>query len=212
MPFKKRFHRKRKSFVGKSTRSVAVKALKIAQSAKSAIEHKFLDTVVDEPNVSSSGTSLISLNNPEQGMGDSDRIGDTLKNTSLRFRYLLTSDNSSAAAVRIIIIYDKYDTISSINDVLTLNAVTEALIADYVKDKRGDYIIMHDKMYNISNDLRNKAVGNVFMRVNKKTQFSAGTTDIEKGSIKAFLISDVSAGAATQPAALLYFRAFYMDA
>ncbi len=190
---------------------MAYKALKLARSIKSSQERKFFDTLVSDSSVNWNGTASIFLNNLSQGLTDSQRIGDTIKCISFRFRFEANRDNSSSAAVRAIYIWDKRNTIAAISDLLVNLGNEEALLSDYLHDKRGDYIVLYDKMIRCDGQYINKNVGMVHKKLNKKTQFAGGTTTIEQGALKLFMISDVSNGAVNQPNYDAYIRLFYSD-
>ncbi len=204
MPMRKRYKRR-------NNKSMAYRALKLARKVNSKIEKKFLDTLVTDASVTNLGTGPIFLNNPAQGLTDSERIGDQITCLSFRFRGLISRDNSSAAAIRLIFIWDKRNTIGDIGELLVDSGTEESLVSEYVHDKRSDYIVLHDHMYNISDSWKNKTVFKVSKKLNKKTGFRNGSINYEYGVLKLFMISDVSDGAQNAPNSNLYIRTFYAD-
>ncbi len=201
----------RKRRTSQSTKAIAHKALKLAREVKANQEIKFLDTVVSDANVNFLGSASIELNNAPQGIRDTERIGDVLRCLSYRMRFVAERDNSSAAAVRCIIIWDKRNTISGIGDILTQTGNVESYLADYFHDKRRDYTVMFDKTLNCSSDWRSKTTGSWRKKINKKVVFAEATINIEQGVMKIFMISDVSNGAVNQPNFKAYIRVFYAD-
>ena len=105
MPHRKKYRRS-------NGKSAGVKALKLARSLKSSQERKFFDTIINV-NANFTGSASIPLNNPAQGLTDSQRIGDTIKCLSMRWRYKVSQDNSVATAIRAIYIWDKRNTIQT---------------------------------------------------------------------------------------------------
>ncbi len=209
MPYlrKKRYRKRKKGS------SPGKKALKMVKQIKSAIELKFIDTAISNNDVDFNGNFAPAIfNNPTQGLTDSNRVGDTIKVISCRWRHFVRRNNSSACGIRYTLIWDKYNTVANINDLYASNGAQDSLISDYVKDKRGDYIVLHDETVQVASDYRTKTIGYRKRRINKKTQFQAGSTVFEKGALKLWAISDVDSNAGNQPQADFYIRVYYMDA
>ena len=199
----KHYHRKKKS--------LAMKAYKLAKSLQRGQETKHRSTANVQTNIDWDGTGPIIINEPAQGTGDTDRIGDSIFCTSIRWRFIADNEDSAASAVRVICFWDKKNTVTNVTDLLRVTGSPNALTSDYNVDKRGDYIILYDKMINVDGVIALQKVGFVRLKIKKLTQFADGGFTIEKGALKFIFISDVNSGAAAKPSYRANYRVYYTD-
>lgn len=205
--------RKYKKRYRKTAYNIAKRALKISRRIQRGQESKFIDNLIIINNCDNLGSGPFPLNTPLQGLGQNDRVGDKIMCSQMRVRYLCTRDNSSAAAIRMIFIWDKKDTIQNVGDLLDaggLGAET-AIITDYNQNKRGDYVVLYDKMICIDGTYKIKNLGKITKKLNKLTEFAPASVNIEQGALKFFAISDVSGIAANVPNCDISCRLFYKD-
>ncbi len=209
----RRYRRRRRRFRRrkKSTRGVAYHALRVAKKISNQIETKFFDTLVREFNVDDAGIGPINLCNPGQGFTDTNRIGDRIQLTSIRWRQMCIRDNNENLGVRVIIILDKYNTVDTINDILTLTGAPDVgLYSDYNHDKRRDYRVLYDRVHSIDQNNRTYSFKFTRMKLKYTVKFQDATTIIEKGALKLYLISN-QPGEADAPQYQANFRVFYKD-
>lgn len=206
--YRKRRYRKYK----KTAKSVAYKALKLARKANASTEIKFVDTPIALTNVNWLGTPLSILNDTNQGLADNEHVGDKVLCTSIRWRGQVAHFASIGTHIRIIIFYDKYNTINAPSDLLESTGGIVSVVSDYTIDKRSDYNIISDKVYNCDGVNTDVRWFRGHHKIGKKTNFSGGTNGIEKGAIKHFAISDLDPASSPQMNYQMYFRVYYADA
>lgn len=133
---------------------------------------------------------ILTLNNPSQGTEDVERIGDKITNVHIKFTYTILKNGSTANIARIMIIYDKQNTITAITDVLS-SGVSIAPLADYNFDKRKEFNVIMDKFYPLDTY---HAIhdGQLNMKLNYLTKFNAASTTINTGAIKLLVLSNVA--------------------
>jgi len=208
-----RHYKKRKYYKkNKSTKAIAYKALKIAKKASASIETKFIDTPIPVTSVNWSGTPISQLNDSLQGLADNEHVGDQVLITSIRWRGQFSNNGSNASHMRMIVFYDKYNTVNSPGDILEVTGTAQSTVSDYTIDKRSDYIILFDRVFNVDGTALFTKYSRGRKRIMKKTKFDSGTSSIEKGVIKHFAISDLDPTATPQCQYQMYFRVYYNDA
>lgn len=205
-----RKYRKRKKYA-KSAKALAKKALKKVNKIASGIEVKHHDLDITGPINIDWNPQQASLNLVPQGLTDTQRIGDKIKMLGMRFKIHLDLNGLSSALFRCIIMYDKENSINSELDFLEVTGVPNSLESPYDVDTRARYTILHDKVYTMSNGSNRKIQINLSKKINKFTQYLAGTTTIEKGRIRFWLYSDTSDLLVTKPQWYGYSRVYYQD-
>lgn len=194
----------------KSAMKIAKKALKKVNKIEKAIELKFYDFQFNDNAVDWDG-SLEELNEPPQGLGDQDRIGDKITAVSDDMRYTIVRGEVDAV-VRIILVWDKQNTLVDITNVLQLPTTNSTVNSAYTKDKRGEYIVLWDRSFALT-AARTYITVHKFRKINKNTQFENGGQDISTGALKIFYLSDVDPimTAAEKPNVRIYSRLLYSD-
>lgn len=207
MPAKTRRTRKR----AKSTKAVAYKALKLARSVRQSIETKYLDDPFTFANVDWNGTLSTSINAPAQGITDSQRVGDSIKCTSLHLRLRVSRSGANTAGVRVLVIWDKYNTVTNTAQVLQNTGTQFSAISPMFHDGRGEFTLLMDKYIPVTADYKTYAYFQRRIRLNKNTQFEGGGLIISKGRLLVMAISDVSNLDPNIPDINFYTRVYYQD-
>lgn len=209
MPYRK----KRRS---KSAYGLAKKALKKVNRITRGVEHKHLTTLITSANIDDDGLIFgTNLNIPEQGLLDTNRIGDTIlcNSVHLRMNYIIGS-NDVNTVLRIILIWDKYDTISTVGGILVSVGDSNGVNSHYNVDTRREWIKLMDKTVVIQSPSGSKLKHlNKVFKLNKVTQFNASTEVINKGSLKLLYISSIDSGLldADKPNIVGFARLFFTD-
>ncbi len=208
MPYKKRRRRRKKGVLKKLIKKVN----KISRS----IELKHFTSSLGAPNVDDDGEFIIDLNEPDQGLLDTNRIGDSIFCTGVHVRLSWTiGGNNNMTQVRMILLWDKFNTVGDISDVLISVGNSSACLSHYNVDTRRDWIKLMDKSFILTSPSGSSFRQlNKFFKLNKKTQFLGGTETITKGRLKLLVISNAdSAGTdPDKPNMLGFSRIFYQDA
>ncbi len=208
MPYKKRYKRKRKGALKKLIKKVN----KISRS----IELKHFTSSLSAPNVDDDGEFILDLNEPDQGLLDTNRIGDTIFVTGCHVRLSWTIGSAeNLTQVRMILLWDKFNTVGDISDVLIDGTGTSsACLSHYNVDTRRDWIKLYDKSMILTSPSGSAFRSiNKFFKINKKTQFLGGTEVITKGRLRLLVISNAdSAGTdPDKPNMLGFSRIYYRD-
>ncbi len=154
---------------------------------------------------------------PGQGVGISQRIGDriTLKHLkiSIALNNSISATATNASSIRVIIIYDKKNTIADASEVLSVTASAQVILSDYNPQHRQDYVILHDRLYTVDEQFKFSNVFKLFVQLkNKVTEFSPGTSVLQAGAMKIFFLTNVASSATDEPTFAFYSRVSYTDA
>ncbi len=188
MPYKRRYRKKKGAY------ALAKRALKKVNKISKRVELKQNQKDITALAINWDGAILgFNLNDVTQGIGDSNRIGDRITNTSLylgidAFRGL------DDCTVRCIAFWDKQNTITAVNQILDFVGTPIAVVSDYHVDKRHEWTKVWDKVFTLSQfDVNIRQMRKRF-KVNKLTQFNASTTVINTGALKLLYITDLANG------------------
>ncbi len=211
MPYKKHYKKRR----SRGAYSLAKKALKKVNKISRGIEAKHLTTAITAGNIDDDGVFTSNLNIPVQGLLDTNRIGDTImcKSIHLRMNYVTGSANLNTQ-LRFILIWDKYDTIDTVSDILANTGDSNAANSHYNVDTRREWIKLMDKTVVLQSPSGSKMKHlNKVFKLNKITQFNAAGTDINKGTLFLLYISNIDSGLADadKPNIVGLARLFYTD-
>ncbi len=210
MPYKRKYKRQTR----KSAYSLAKKALKKVNRIRAGVETKFTDNELDRANVDWNGEIIPAFNDPLPGTDDTERIGDSVLCTSAHIRYRVAIGSSGLnTQFRIIVFWDKKNTINATNDILAFVGQNNATLAHYNVDRRSEWVKLWDHSFMLlNNHIRVRDFVKRF-KLMKKTQYSAGTALINSGSIKMLVISNISdlASIADKPDSHIESRVFYTD-
>ncbi len=181
----RRFRRKKKLSDGK-------KALKIVRNLKKSIETKRFDVFTGANLIDWSGSLSVPLNVPEQGLTDLERVGDKVNFTSVDSRFgVVAGDNDPKVQVRMIMLWDKKNTILTPGQILDNVGAIESIHSFYLFDRRNEWIKIFDITYTLSRNSKDIAQHNRKYRLMKATQFIGGTDTIGSGALKMLYISSV---------------------
>lgn len=199
MAYKKNYRRKRYqpkgrarwSKAGASAGSMAYSAYRLASKLAKVVnvETKYHDTTYGS---STSWTGLLyTVANVPQGDTDTSRDGDSIKCQNLDMRYLIDSSSVSPAVVRIMVIEDKQNKLSTPADLLTTTGVLQAVLSDKKHDRRFQSKVLYDQCHVVSPNSSNDLVyRRVKLALGHHTQFDAGSTTINTGDYKVLVISN----------------------
>lgn len=197
-PRKGKKHYKRKYGWSRAVRSgarfgsLALKAYMLARKLADHdnVEYKFHDTTFSTTYDYNGG--LILLNNPAQGDTDQTRDGDSLKMQNLTFRGTIIKNGAANDTwVRIIILFSDQNKIANVTDWLDPAYVGSARAIEAPKDwdKRFYGKTLYDKTFTVNSDRQSTQYKGV-IKINKHTQFEAGSTTINTGALQMIVISN----------------------
>lgn len=168
-------------------------------------EYKYFDTAAALSTIDYTGSLASQIPIP-QGTTDVTRIGDSVKIQTMTFRFFLQR-NGADSIVRVIVLWDPQNKISSTADVLQNVGTSAAPLQPKNYDKRFQCSFLMDKSFAISSN--NSIIKyQTTIPINKHTQYNGGTTTINTGDLKVFLISNNS----TNLPLITYFaRVSYTD-
>lgn len=211
----RRYRRKKGSYAKRminkytSPGSVANKALHLARRVAKMVnaEYKFFDVNEAAVQVNWSGY-LPGLCTPTQGLGDSQREGDSIKMQNLVFRGTV----QRAAAdqeFRLIILIDKQAKVASLSDVLEVTGSVYSPISPKTYDRRFQTKILYDHRYYLTADKPTVDI-NLTIPIREHQQFSGGTTTPTTGKLLAIFVSNTNT-LANEPTITYYSRCTYTD-
>jgi hypothetical protein len=201
--------------------SPALRTAKMALAKASQLERFMEDKYYD---FAASITALdrdgdLSVWNPiPQGDTDITRDGDYLFMKHVEIRASVwhdpqTGNQGASAGTRFILFYDKQNTIASVDDLLDTSGADETnMLSPIIWDNRKQVQILLDVMINADGVWKERVLCNWFVKLNKQTQFSAGSTNITTGALKGLLISDRASTDTYLPQFHYYYRIVFKDA
>lgn len=135
--------------------------------------------------------SLVTLNNPAQGVADTQRIGDSIKNQKLDFAFSITSGSDCEA--RIMIIEDKNNDITA-SDLLLFNGTVFATLSPKQWDHRYKTKVLYDKAFTLAaGQDTHLRIGKFNLNLGHHTQFDNTSTTILTGAYKLVFVSNTVA-------------------
>lgn len=189
---RRRRYRRRKPMRYKVA-DAAYSALKMAKRLKDAvnIEYKHHDVTITTTDVDYNG-DVITLNNPAQGDSDNSRDGDSMKCQNLVLRYFVS--HTAKCFVRVIVYWDQQNTVSAASSLLDAAQVgtVQAPIAYKDYDNRFKSKILHDRTFNIDPASKGQFFVDTVIKIDRHTQFEAGSTTINTGALKILLVSNLA--------------------
>lgn len=214
MPYKRtRTRRRRKA---KTSYSMAKKALYISKKLSRGVEKKHYDFDFNGFILATTNSlAPIPLNSAiSQGTGDSQRVGDKIQMLGMRFKISLFWNDSDqdASLIRLIVIYDKEDSISTLQDILSHVNTNNVVNSAYYVDNRHRFNLLYDKVFAMN--IGNQRIRQVDLsrKLNKPTNFTGGTNTIDRGSLKLFAVSTANPAELNPPQLQNgYCRVWYQD-
>jgi len=188
-----------------SAMAKATEANRKVNKINKGIEYKYCDTINivglgDPIAVSYNGTIPKYLNNTATGVTDlAQRTGDKISCTFIEARFKLYNTLNFAAStpnplVRVMIIWDYADTITSVSDLIDFDAVgtVEAVTSPIPHDKSSKFRVLFDKTTSVSYQQHQKFFSFKKKLPNITSQYLANGTSPIKGVLKFFCISDTA--------------------
>lgn len=169
--------------------SLAQKAYALAKKNQKMEEIKHFSVSVNNSDANYTG-SLATLCDPGIGDNSNQRDGDNIFIKGVDIRGLIREVGTATAMVRIIVFWDKENLAASAADYLAVTGVNAPMSPKNV-DKRFRYQTLWDHTMTVHAD-RPLAAFHKYVKVNKKVQFTAGTTTILTGSLKMIAISNIN--------------------
>jgi len=196
-----------------STYAIAKKALKKVNKLASAQEIKHYDLDLQGPQVIGFDGLLANLNaGINAGTSDTQRIGDKIKMLGTRLHYTLDLENADRCVFRLILLYDKENTLPNADDFLSETGNPNVVNSPFLVDERHKFIILHDKKVNMSIGAFRRKFINFSKKINKMTQYVGGTTTVSKGILRLWIFSDVDPTDPQVPSLYEGFsRVYYAD-
>lgn len=136
--------------------------------------------------------TIHTLNAPAQGDGDTTRDGDSMKNQSVGLKIQFTANAAADHNVRMIIFWDKQNTVSAGSDLLEITGTSDAPYSFKKHDTRFESKVLYDVRFVLSANSPESGKFHLidipYIKLNKHTQFNAGTTTINTGALKLLVI------------------------
>lgn len=161
---------------------------------------------------------FLTLNDPIQGDEDTSRIGDRIICKKLEVNQLCLQGGSSATAVRILIIHDFNNTITTAAQVFAGYSGDFATVYQPITwDSKSNFKILHDAFIPIRSwdesgvgRVSIAAVSRFTLKFNIQTRFDSTSTTINAGSIKLVFASNAP-NTGTKPSLNAYYRLVFVD-
>lgn len=199
MPVYKRTYRRKPRAVAKPTlpmkyriADTAEKAYKTAMYVKNLInvEKKHYD--YDQTITPNYTGSITTINNPDAGTTDITRIGDSILNKSIEYKGY-SMRNGADALVRVLLIWDKQNTVATVADCLDKTGSGYAPLCSIKKDNFRQFRILYDNTHTVSTYRPLHQFSISLKNLDTHTQFEAATTAINSGAYKLLVISNLNA-------------------
>lgn len=171
-------------------------------------EHKWYDTIptgLAVPNV----PFILALDGIPQGVGQSNRIGDSVKASSLFYRFSLTKGLTDSI-VRVIWFIWKSNDIPAASDILQNSGTTTSYISPLNRDRGMNIRVLHDRLYTLG-------AGETQLQVEKQTKRLWFTNKYDSDSTTTtsmnglYLLITSNASATNAPTFDGYVRLSYTD-
>lgn len=195
----KKMYRKKRSYRKKKTNwgNLAYKAFKTAKWVAGLVnaESKYYEATAIATASTYTG-ALIPLCYPAQGVGASQREGDSIKLKNLTIRGEFVFNGTNAENTRLIIFNDKENASTTAGDILEYTGSAVSVYSGKNPNLRFDTKILYDKTFTLdsSNPIRRF---DIVLKCGWHTNFAAGTTTIENNSLKLLFIGQQAAAGAT---------------
>ncbi len=162
------------------------------------------------------GQIVENLNNPAVGDNDNLRNGDNIACTFWELNMTIlkpaATDATGNAFVRVIGFWDKQNTIAGTNDVLNTTGDLNMVNQVFNVDHRKEYIVLFDRVFNLTTALNQQIRFSHKGSLKKRlTQFQAASTDVNTGSLKFMIMSNIDDEAAVKPTYAYVSRIRYRD-
>lgn len=210
-----RFRKRKNIGAGKTTRSIATKALKAAKNARSLIDASkyFIDVTGSGVTMSNNGT--ITLLTPiAQGDDVNNRSGNSVLAKSFRFSYDITQNTAAGQTsqmARVLIVSDKLQTGTAPTPAQILQTLgnANAVNSPINVDALPRFSVLYDRRHSLESNGDIRQHGMCRKHFSKRISYTgAATTDTYKNNIYLLVLSDV---AANDPLMNYSSRVGYLD-
>jgi hypothetical protein len=195
-----------------SAMAKANKALALASKLQASREKKFLvsSLVQSGDNVG----HLLVMNAMDQGLGDSDRVGDRITCAHLRADLWRVIPGSATGrfSLRFLFIIDKQNTITSVDQVFLGTGSNICPFNQFVKDYRKQFVVLYDSGANHMDQYNKGDTVRINRKIQLRTQFQAASATILTGSIKLVILTNQGENSNSKPILIGSVRVDYTDA
>lgn len=141
------------------------------------------------------GGGIYALNQPAQGSGVSNRIGDRIHCRKMDFNYVWTGSFNTTC--RLVIVWVKQNTFLNPSDLFPSTEIgtTMATTALYNYDRRMEFVVLHDSLDTLSANGNIVKACHCTVPISKFTVFQTGSSTVHTGSLRLIVVTDSSAGA-----------------
>lgn len=211
MQQRKRIRKSKSNKNGKpSTAQLVHLALSQIGKIQQSQELKYVSIMTDDTDVVYNPVIYL-VSDIDQGLSDSQRVGDAVLMKDLDVRLNVLHDNSSATGIRLIFFIDKQNTITSASDLLVTTGSDEALVSHYVWDNRKQFTVLYDSVLEVDGTYKSKLCRHFNIPINKRMQLDAGTATVNTNALKCIYLSEVAPAAGNKPRLILNTRLTYLD-
>lgn len=189
----------------------AWKAFKMANTVRSLInvETKYKDYDRTETSINQNGV-LRTLNDPAQGTSASTRVGDSILMKSIDIRGEIYA-NTSPAYLRMILIIDKQNTITTAAQILENTGTYYSVHSQYNQDNRKQFSVLYDRTRFVDQTTnQDNHLFHIRKKLSRHVKFDTGTITINTGALKLLCISNANVAAA-EPTTRYRSRFTYID-
>lgn len=212
---------RKRIFVDTSPKKLS--AIQIAKQNKSDIRKIKQGTEVNEYYTSRDlegieyNGELFVLNDPEQGIGDRQRIGDKMRCIRIEIKgivYLGDNVNTGLNSIRILLMRDKQVNVANWGDVVNSVGNINAPFSPFRKDTRKRWVHLGERNFSLTGRSRNIQRFSFNKKLNFDTVFSNGTTTILTNCLALGIITDEPTATVVADRPLLTYSAVlkYVDA
>ncbi len=193
----------------KSTRAVAMKALRLAKKNASAQESKIHDVQVTGGSIGTT-PSLVSLSSVSEGSGISNRTGVQTLPTGLHFKYLIFGVAASTnSAVRVMVGRWDDSGLPTIGDILQDTSATDNIVSPKNRDERHKSKILYDKVHIIDDSKTNLVGAEKFIKLNYgKTVYDEGASTHTNGAL---FLATMSSDNTNSPQITYFSRLYFKE-
>lgn len=171
---------------------MAYKALKLARKLANAVntEYHAIDANSTAGSVDYNGGLSSFLTGITQGVGDSNRVGDSIKVQNLVFRYIGVR-NTADSILRVMVIWDPQNKLAAVSDVLASTGSALSVISPKNYDKRFQSNVLYDRTMTLTSADHPYVLEDITIPIDQHTQYNAASTTINTGDLKLLVISNV---------------------
>lgn len=177
--------------------SVAHKALSLARKVADAVNIEYKD-IEDKRTVTPNwaGTIISLVNGISQGVGNAQRVGDSLKMQRLTVRGYcnITSAAANVEYMRLIVFIDKSNTIANCADLLDTASSTFVSLSPKNDQTKYNTVILYDQPFKMIKSTVNEIVPfEINLPIDLHVNYSTGSTDVRTNDLKVAFIGQTTA-------------------